>query len=453
MTTLFQDLRYAVRQLRLSPGSTLTTALVLACGISVNLMVAGGVGVILLQPLPVPAPEQLVVMDQKDVGQGPMQMRQRGFSYPDYLEYRDGVAAFSGLAAHHPMPVHLSVEGQRPERTWIEMVSANYFSTLGVGASQGRVFSEAIDGAGTAPVVVLNHAYWERRLNRDSSIIGKAIRLNGRPATVVGIGPATFHGTEAGVGTVAYAPITAVGSFVHGGEFLLRDRDHRTFRLLGRLGSATSLAQAEAAARVVAGRIAQDHPRTDNKTTVVSLMRETRARPSTDVADIVPVIVMVVLGMATLVLLIACANAANLLLSRTLARQKELGIRSAVGASRTRLLRQMLTESALLGLLGGAMGLLLSQVVGLWLGSLQNSADLPQRSDYGAWNWWSLVLTSAFGVATGLITGLFPALKASRPDVAHALKEGSASFVGSRRHLFRSLLVVTSRGLVRPALV
>jgi hypothetical protein len=150
MTTLFQDLRYAVRQLRLSPGSTLTTALVLACGISVNLVVAGGVGVILLQPLPVPAPEQLVVMDQKDVGQGPMQMGQRGFSYPDYLQYRDGVAAFSGLAAHHPMPVHLSVEGQRAERTWIEMVSANYFSTLGVGASQGRVFSETVDGAGTA---------------------------------------------------------------------------------------------------------------------------------------------------------------------------------------------------------------------------------------------------------------------------------------------------------------
>jgi predicted permease len=443
MTTLFQDLRYALRQLRLSPGSTFTIALVLACGIGVNLMIVGGISVLLLKPLPVQAPEQLVVMDQKDVGLPPMQVSQRGFSYPDYIEYRDGVAAFSALAAHHPMPVHLSIEGQRPERTWIEVVSANYFSTLGIGASQGRVFSAAVDHAGAAPVVVLDHSYWERRLNRDASIVGKAIRLDGRPATVVGVGPATFHGTEAGVGTVAYVPVTAVPAFVHGGEALLQERDRRTFRLLGRLGLGTSQAQAEAEARVVASRIAQEHPRADNKKTVVSLMSETRARPSVDVADIVPVIVTLVQGLAALVLLIACANAANLLLSRTLARQRELGIRSAVGASRWRLLRQMLTESTLLGVLGGALGLALALGAGIWLGSLQNSADLPQRSDYGGSDWWGLILPGAFGAATGLVTGLIPALKATRPDVVATLKEGSASFVGSRRHLFRSLLVVS----------
>ena len=443
MSTLLHDLRYAVRQLAKSPGFTLTTALVLACGIGVNLMIAGGIGVILWRPLPVPAPEQLVVMDQKDVGQGPMQMAQRGFSYPDYLEYRDGVTAFSGLAAHHPMPVQLSIEGQRPERTWIEVVSGNYFATLRIEASQGRVFSEAVDRPGAALALVLDHAYWKSRLNGDPTIVGKAIRLNGRPATIVGIGPATFHGTEAGVGVVGYAPVTAVGSFVHGGEFLLQARDRRTFRLLGRLNAGTSLAQAEAAARVVAGRIAQEHPRPDDKKTVVSLMRETRARPSTDVSDIIPVIVMVLAGMATLVLLIACANAANLLLARTVARQKELGIRSALGASRTRLLRQVLTESALLGLVGGALGLLLIQCVGLWLGNMQSSADLPQRSDYSGWDWSAVPLTIAFALATGLVTGLLPALRASRPDVVHNLKEGGTFPVGSRRHLFRSLLVVS----------
>lgn len=430
------DLRQAFRALRKRPGFAAVAALTLAFGIGTNASLFSMISAFFLQPLSVRDAHQLVLVMQK----GELINVPYGHSFPDYLDYRQGTTVFSDLVAYMPTPVHLAANGETPDRTWIEVVSPNYFALADVRAAVGDVLHPGQgESKGADPTIVLSHRYWQRRFGGDPGIVGRAITLNGRAFTVIGVAPAEFAGLSWAMAVSGFVPSGAVPVLMGSGDGLLTSRGAPAWRIMGRLQPGRTVDQARAEVEVVARRLAADYP-SEHKGTRAMLIPENRARPDPSAAEFMPVFAVVFSGMVGLVLFIACANVANLMLSRSIVGQRDLALRSALGASRFRLIRLQVVESLLLAVLAGALGLIFAHWSGQVLAGFTPAGDIPVNTEHG-WDWRTYAFTFVVSVIAGVGTGLWPALRASRFELTEMLKEGGGRF-GPSRHRLRNMLVM-----------
>jgi predicted permease len=448
MQTLWQDLRYAARTFIKAPGFTIIPVLSIALGIAANTSIFTLVNAVLFKPMPVPHPEQLVALYTTE----PNSRYPDAFSYPDYRDYRDHNEVFSDLFLHDGTPVSMKNSGDKAELIWSELVSGNYFTGLGVTPAAGRVLTPDDDRAeGANPVTVLSHTFWQQRFGGDQNIIGKDVRLNGHEFTVVGVARQGFSGTRF-VGFIpdVWIPIAMHNQVVAGSEDWLENRGRQSFNVNGRLKPGVTIEQATSAMNTYAQQLAEAYPRTNANISVGMVPGGSKTQPALTLLGYIPIVAALMMGIVGMVLLIACANVANLLLARASVRRREIAIRLAVGAGRRRLVRQLLTESVLLSLLGGCLGLLTAQ----WFNELVPLAN-PQLDfatiDFSydlALDYRVLGFTLLLSALTGVIFGLLPALQASRADLVTTLKgEGPAVTSGTRRLSLRNLLVVSQVAL------
>src|SRR5262247_148503 len=429
----WHDLRYGARISMKSRGFTAAAVLTLALGISANITIFSIISDFFFKPLPVKDPDQLVLVLQKSV----VWKMLHGHSWLDFRDYRERLEVFSDMLAVTLNPVHLSVAGHQPEREWIETVSGNYFSMLGVEPKLGRLFRrEEGEKPGADPIVVLSYDYWQRKFGGDPSVVGKAMNINGHPFTVVGVTPETFGSAQWRLAPRAFVPASMLGQVHPDGDKWLQGRAAVVFKVMARLKPGVTVAQAGAAVEKVARHLASEYP-DEHKEAKVFIAREQYCRPEPTFVEFMPVVGSVFMVMVGLVLMIACANVANLMFSRAVARQKEMGIRTAIGANRWRLIRQ------LLAVIAGVVGSVLAHWSGLLLTLMPaGTGGIPTRADNN-WDWRVFAYTFLMSVLAGFFTGLAPALRATRFDLQTTLKEGGGALLASGRRLFRSGLVIS----------
>jgi predicted permease len=434
MENLLKDLRYAFRSLVKRPGFSVVAVLTLALGIGINTTVFSLANSVFLRQLPVAAPQDLVwIFSDRD----------NPTSYPEYLEYQQQTELFDGVMAYQWVGLNLGSNGQS-ERVEGTLVSGNYFEVLGVKAELGRTFLPDEDKIPT-PVAVISHNLWQRRFNSDATVAGKSLVLNGVQFTIVGVAPPDFVGAEEAFPRQIWIPLVMQASVRPGpagagnASSPLTNRTVRSLDVMARLKHGVSLRQAQAGMNVVAGRLAQSYPES-NRDFQISVYTAGNGRPAFR-AMLKPV-TQILLGIVGLVLLITCANVANLLLARAARRRKEVAIRLTLGATRTRLIRQLLTESILLAVVGGLAGLILNLWLVNLLSALKPSVPLPVNVEFHT-DWRVLTFTLLLSILAGIIFGLIPALQASKHDLVPALKDHSAQ-LGDRRRLFslRNALVI-----------
>jgi predicted permease len=440
---MIQDLKYGARMLLRSPAFTIIAALSLALGIGANTAIFSLVNVVLLRPIPVtdaPGLASVFTTDQHNPGNLPL-------SHLNYKDLRDQNQVFDGLAAFGFAQVNWSTSGEA-QQIAAQVVSGNYFSVLGTQPSLGRGFLPEEDEKPT-PVAVLSHAFWERELGSDPTIIGRTMTLNRTPFTVVGVAPRNFAGTLLGGGPALWVPMSMHAVVQPGFDWYDTRRGLFLFSF-GRLKPGVTVEQANANMKTVFGALEQAFP-VDNQgrgAGAVSLL-DARLNPNGQGGAQVVQISVILMTVVGIVLLIACANIANLLLARANKRRKEIAIRLALGAARVRLVRQLLTESILLSLIGASAGLLLAY----WLTDALVAADLPLPvpiDDTLSIDGRVLGFTALLAIATGVLFGLVPALQASRADVVPVLKNETVPSSGGRGFLrgnARQVLVVSQVAL------
>ena len=420
MNTLIQDIRYGLRVLLKHKGFAAVTILALTLGIGANTAIFSLVNGVLLRPLPFPDAERIVFFEGRNPTAG---INESNISYPDFLDWSGQTDLFAATCAFYAGNSNLGADGAEPERVPRAGVTTGFFAVLGVQPALGRAFVPEDDKPGTVTVAIISHALWKRRFGADPGIIGKQVQISARQITVLGVMPPGFEFPEQ----------TQIW-MTSGVKMSDEPRDNRSWQAIARLNPGVDLKQAQSRISAINAQHATEFPDT-NKGWDASLqvLHERLVR------EIKPSL-LALLGAVGLVLLIACANVANLLLARGAARQKEIAVRAAMGASRGRLLRQMLTESILLSAIGGIAGLLLS----IWLTDVLLSIvpeGAPRMEQVGiAYR----VLAFALGISalTGILFGLVPALQASKLDVSSSLKEGGRTGEGSRRTSARSLLLI-----------
>ena len=433
-----QDVRYALRQLRKSPGFTAVAVLTLALGIGANTAIFTVVNALLLKMLPVRDPQQLVVVGNPADPNGRSNGTPRTdmFSYPLYRELRDRNTVFKGLSAaasDHHIEVDTG-QGQTPdEKTIGRMVSGNYFTVLGLEPAAGRLLSDSDDTAENAnPVVVLGYDYWRQKFAMSPSIIGRDIRLNGYPFTIIGVAPAGFDGDVVGERMALFVPLSMQPEIVRGRHW--RNAPNTSWlSLIGRLRPGVTAAQAEADLNLIFKQIQKgDYGASlsaDDRNAIRNLhinvssggigLSQIRADYKTPL--------LLLMGIVGLVLLIACVNVANLLLARASVRSREIAVRLAVGANRYRLLQQLLTESVLLSVIGGIAGALLAVWgVRVLVRIVESDAVLPVLPDLRV-----LAFTLIISLLTGILFGLVPALRTLRVRVAPTLKDATRTIADS----------------------
>jgi macrolide transport system ATP-binding/permease protein len=435
MNTLLQDLRYGARMLWKRPGFTVLVTLTLALGIGANTAIFGVVDRLLVRMLPVRQPERLVNLMGRDEKGG----NDTSFSYPIYKDYRDQNDVFESLLAYSETAMNLS-EGEQPERVIGALVSGNYFDTLGVTPALGRAFLPEEDRTpGTHPVAVVSYGLWRRRFGADPKLVGRAITLNTYRFTVIGVAPAEFRGVRRGVSPDVYVPMQMTAqAWPTRKPDDLNNRNFSWLNLMGRLKPGVTREQAQTAMSALSSRILQIHP----NTWPLIALEDGRQGETGRISDLRTPLKLLVATVA-LVLLIACVNVANLLLARAQTRSREMAVRLAVGASRRRLVRQVLTESLLLAMLGGVFGVL----VAVWLTD-SLAAYSPPTGGSGPplldarLDWRVLTFTTTLSLMTGFLFGLVPAWHASKPNLTMALKEETTGFgSGSGRVRLRGALV------------
>ena len=440
MTNFLRDVRYGARALARQPGFALAAVLTLALGIGANTSIFSGVNAILLRPLPgVSEPDRLAFVYPADAGG-----RLSGtFSYGDFRDYRAQSKSFEGLSAYAGTGLTLRGGGARAEYVAAQLVSGDYFSTLGVRAEHGRTFGAGEDeGGAPAPVVVLSRSFWERRFGANPSVVGQQIVLNDHAFTVVGVTPKGFYGASLPKSPALWMPLRAAAAAgIRSAE--LASNKSSWLQVIGRLREGVGPEQARAELDALLARHAESYPEEWRAGLRMELAPARGFAIAPRKRGTVGAMAGVALGVVGLVLLIACANIANLMLARGIERRKEIAVRLALGATRWRVVRQLLAESLLLSLAGGLVASLLT----LWTSDLlaQLFRLIPEDTSALDFTPDARVFGFAFGLSllTGVAFGLAPALRASRPDLLPALKDEQSLAGGRRRRLsLRGALVV-----------
>jgi len=440
MNTLLQDIRFGLRMLLKSPSISIVATIALALGIGANTAIFSVVNAVLLRPLPFPNSESLVSLFETDLQRG----LQRGtHSYPNFFDLRAQNTAFERVSCYHSSDYILTGRGD-PARLQGAVVTADLFPLLGVQPMLGRAFLPDDDKPSeTGRVVILSQPLFQKRFNSDPSILNQAITLNGLTYTVVGVMPAGF---EFPIQNDPVELWTTIAGDASGETPVTAQRGAHFLQVIGRLKSGVTIEQAQAEITAIASRLEQQYPDTNTRRGL-----RVDSALSALVGDIRPTL-FILLGAVACVLLIACANVANLLLARATSRHKEMAIRAAMGASRVRVIRQLLTESVLLSLLGGAVGLLLA----VWWSDLLialGKEDIPRAVQVGI-DLRVLGFTLGVSLLTGLIFGLAPAFHSSKSGLIDTLKEGGrGTSEGARRNKVRSVLVVSELAIAVVLLV
>jgi predicted permease len=430
---LWQDVRYGLRTLAASPGFTAVALLSLTLGIGVATSAYSELNGFIGRDVPgALKPGELVTMEAP-------------IAYPDYRRYRERTDLFTGTTAYAaPVPLGVTLGG-RSERIWGHLVSASYFSTLGVRPAWGSFFSSEEEQTGRSPNVVVSYRYWQNHLGSDLKALGKSLRVNGQPCTIIGIAPPEFQGASPMVyGADLWLPVSVGGRLAPElADQTLERHDRAIFHMVGRLPAGVSSSRAEAALDALARQLEQENgdPDRDQKGGRVRLLPGGKLLPIRQ--QDLPVVTGFMTLLGGMILLIACANVVNMTLARAMDRRKEIAIRLALGAGRARLIRQLLTESMLVAVSAGVLGFLLAT----WLMHLGSQEKLPTPMPL-TFNfapdarviWFTIALTGL----TGLLFGLAPALQATRPDLTPALKEGGQLRLCRHRRLnLRNLLVLS----------
>jgi putative ABC transport system permease protein len=428
MESLFSDIRYAVRNLLKRPGFTAVAVITLALGIGANSAIFSAINALLLKPLPIPNQDRVVAIWDKNPSRG---YEHNEVAFANYLDWRAQNHSFDQLALERWWSTNLT-GGDQPERIQGFQVTANFFDVIGIKPVQGRNFLEEENQPGKDSVAIIAHSLWQRRFGSDPAIVNKTITTNGVPRTVIGVLPEGFNYPK---GAEVYAPIAMTPQ-------LIKSRDFHSFYVIGRLKDGVTLQSAQSDIDTIAGRLATQYPDTNVGlgATVYPIVADTTRVYSTAMW-----IMMAAVGF---VLLIACANVANLMLARAGGRQKEIALRAALGASRWRIVRQLLVECLIIALLGGAAGV----VIALWGIDLLRAANPGDAAKYAdGWknftlNYQVLAFTLGLSLLSGFVFGLAPAWQVSKPNVNDALKEGGRQG-GAGSHRLRSLLVISEIAL------
>jgi predicted permease len=439
METLLQDIRYGLRMLRRSPAFTVVAMITLALGIGANTTIFSMVNSFLLRPLPVQDPGRITTLTemQKDGSNNNV------FSVPEYRDIRNQTDdVFSGLLSYQFGMDGLAANG-KTDRILSNYVSGNYFSVLGLKPTLGRLIlpSEG-EVLGADPVMVLSYSFWKTRFAGDTEIVGKKVTLDGHPVTIVGVGPKNFDGISWFLRSQVFLPLGM--AFIDGYPTdLMTNRKLQIVMLYGRLSPDVSLKTAQAKLDLIERRFQEQYP-DSYKNERLRVLPELQSRPNPDPNNTMLVISGLFLGLATLVLLLACVNVANILLVRATIRGREMAIRAAMGAARTRLIRQLVTESLVLALAGGAAGIALGLSGSSVLSALNIHLDIPVRFDF-SFDWRIFAFALSIALATGIIIGVIPALRASRQDLRTILHEAGRGVIAGR-HRLRDVLVIAQVG-------
>ncbi|HEX8184828.1 MAG TPA: ABC transporter permease [Blastocatellia bacterium] len=440
MENLFQDLRYGIRTLIKNAGFTIVALIALALGTGANSAIFSVVNAVLLRPLPYGNPDNIVMVWGRNV-RNPTQ--KTSISPLDFLDYQEQNNAFERMASFAYEDFNLT-GGDLPEHIQGTIVSANFFDTLEVKPAFGRGFQPEDGQPGAAPVVIISNGLWKRRFGSDPNLVGQTISLNGSTFTVVGVTPASFQSPEKG--DDLWIPMSFDGSDraripSNIDAEAMKNRTMRFLKSVARIKPNVTLKDAQDQMNAIAAELEKQYPNTNTGTAlnIISLKEEI-------VGNILPALVVLLVAVG-LVLLIACSNIANLLLARAASRQKEIAIRAALGAGRGRLIRQLLTESLVLAITGGLLGLILAYAA-IRLLVVVNPAKFPRLNEINI-DERVLGFTLLVSLLTGVIFGLVPALQASKPDLNETLKaEGARGSTGGvRKQLARSLLVISEVSL------
>ncbi|HET9743436.1 MAG TPA: ABC transporter permease [Terriglobales bacterium] len=442
LETIVQDVRYGLRMLRRSPMFTIVAVLTLSLGIGVNTAIFSMVDWLMLRPLPVPNAKQLVYLGMRHKSG----YASNGFSYPNFEDIRQQTGLiFSSVAGAQMVQVDgLEVDGTTAP-FWTNYVTGDFFSMMGVRPALGRFIVPSEDRKADAdPVLVISYACWQSRFHGAADVIGKTVKVDGNPVKVIGVAPKGFHGAIAMLHTEGYLPMgMVIRNLGFKSDFFTNREDSEGTALFARLRTGVTLEQAQPVLDVIAKRLAQQYPKADDWTTV-RVFHLGALPPSSDGPGEVPMIAALFLLLAGLVLLLACMNIANLLLVRAGVRSREIAVRSALGASRGRLVRQSLTESFLLAVLGCMGGILLGYGGSRALSAIPLGSSIPIILDL-SFNWRVFAFAVVAAWLASLLVGMVPALRGSRVNANEILHESSRTFSGNRQRL-RSVLAIAELG-------
>jgi putative ABC transport system permease protein len=425
---LWQDIRFAVRLLMKDRWFTAVAALALALGIGVNATVFTFVNAVLIRGLPINDPDRVMVVGTRD-GRN----RDRGMSYPDFEDYRRATRAFSGLAAYSGQTMNVSDEGRTPERFQGPYISANAFKLIGQPALLGRDFLAEDDRPGAAPVVILGNGVWKNRYGSDPAVIGRTIKVNDVPAIVIGVMP---EGIRFPQNADLWLPL------VHMPRLSEQKRDNRNLETFGRMADGVTRQQAQSELNTIAAKLRADYPDTNKDVTASVMTFNERANGGP-----IRLVFLSLMGAVGFVLLIACANVANLLLARSATRAREMSVRISLGATRWRIVRQLLVESVLLSIVSGIFGLGLAYIGVRLFDAATQDVGKPYWIQF-TMDAQVLAFFAAVCLGTGIVFGLAPALHVSKTDLNEVLKEGGRSgSSGVRARRWTSVLIVAELAL------